>query len=86
MLENQSFILFTFTPMENERRIYNRLKAWLALKQIRNKEIAEKLNISEPTVSRWCMNHAQPSIPDLYRIAEFLQIEVCELLEPMNKK
>ena len=72
--------------MGKERRIYNRLKSWLALKQIKNKELAEKLHISEPTVSKWCMNHSQPSIPDLYRIAEHLDIEVAELLEPMKKK
>jgi transcriptional regulator with XRE-family HTH domain len=72
--------------MENERRIYNRLKSWLALKQVKNKVLAEHLNVSEQTVSKWCTNYSQPSIPDLYRIAEFLNIDVTELLEPMQKQ
>jgi transcriptional regulator with XRE-family HTH domain len=72
--------------MENERRIYNRLKSWLALKQVKNKVLAEHLNVSEQTVSKWCTNYSQPSIPDLYRIAEFLNIDVVELLEPMQKQ
>ncbi|MCK9404710.1 MAG: helix-turn-helix domain-containing protein [Chitinophagaceae bacterium] len=72
--------------MENERHIYNRLKSWLALKQIKNKALAEHLNVSEQTVSKWCTNYSQPSIPDLYRIAEFLNVEVSDLLEPLKKK
>lgn len=71
--------------MENERRIYNRLKSWLALKQVKNKALAEHLNVSEQTVSKWCTNYSQPSIPDLYKVAEFLDIDVPELLEPMKR-
>ncbi|MEA3427313.1 MAG: helix-turn-helix transcriptional regulator [Bacteroidota bacterium] len=72
--------------MENERRIYNRLKSWLALKQVKNKALAEYLNVSEQTVSKWCTNYSQPSVPDLFRIAEFLNIDVAELLEPLRQK
>lgn len=71
--------------MENERRIYNRLKSWLALKQVKNKALAEHLNVSEQTISKWCTNYSQPSIPDLYKIAEFLNVDVPELLEPMKR-
>lgn len=70
--------------MDNERRIYNRIKAHLALKQIKNKELAEYLSVSDTTVSKWCTNYSQPSIPELYRIADFLKINVCDLLEPLN--
>lgn len=71
--------------MGNEKRIYNRLKSWLALKQIKNKELAEQLGVSEQTVSKWCTNYTQPSVPDLYLIADFLKIEVADLLEPILK-
>lgn len=77
--------MFTFTEMENERRIYNRLKSWLALKQVKNKALAEHLNVSEQTISKWCTNYSQPSIPDLYKVAEFLNVDVPELLEPMKR-
>lgn len=65
-----------------EKQIYNRIKAFLALKHKTNKQLAEHLNVSQQTVSKWCTNYSQPSIPELYNIASFLQISVCELLEP----
>lgn len=71
--------------MEKDRRIYNRIKAFLALKQKKNKELAEYLQVSETTVSKWCTNYSQPSIPELYKIAEFLGVDVPELLEPLQK-
>lgn len=71
--------------MEKERRIYNRIKSWLALRQIKNKMLAEHMHVSDQTVSKWCTNYSQPSIPDLYVIAEFLSVEVCDLLEPVKK-
>ncbi|WP_078830945.1 helix-turn-helix transcriptional regulator [Sediminibacterium ginsengisoli] len=70
--------------MGSERRIYNRIKSALALKQIKNKELAEHLHVSEQTVSKWCTNYSQPSIPDLYAIAEFLKVGLMDLLEPVE--
>lgn len=69
--------------MEKKKRIYNRVKAFLALKHKTNKQLAEHLNVSQQTVSKWCTNYSQPSIPELYAIAEFLRVSVCDLLEPM---
>lgn len=71
--------------MEENRRIYNRIKAFLALKQKTNKQLAEYLWVSQQTVSIWCTNYSQPSLPELYAIAEFLKVDVCELLEPVNQ-
>jgi putative transcriptional regulator len=68
--------------MEKEKRVYNRIKAFLAIKRVKNKALARHLNVSEQTVSKWCTNFSQPSLPELYAIAEFLGIGVCELLEP----
>jgi len=70
--------------MENEKRVYNRIKAHLALKRVKNKTLAHQLNVSEQTVSKWCTNLTQPTIPQLYSIAEYLKMNVCELLEPMT--
>jgi putative transcriptional regulator len=72
--------------MEKEKRVYNRIKSVLALKQIKNKALAQHLNISQQTVSKWCTNYSQPSIPELYSIAEFLGVDITDLLEPMPKK
>jgi transcriptional regulator with XRE-family HTH domain len=70
--------------MEQKKKIYNRIKANLALHQVKNKELAEQLQVSEQTVSKWCTNYSQPSIPQLYEIAMFLQVAVPELLEPIK--
>jgi putative transcriptional regulator len=67
--------------MQKEKRVYNRIKAFLALKQVKNKALAEHLEVSEQTVSKWCTNFSQPSLSELFNIAEFLEISVCELLE-----
>jgi putative transcriptional regulator len=76
--------LFIFVQMRTNKQIYNRLKACLALKRVRNKELAEHLNVTPQTVSKWCTNYSQPSIPELYRIAHFLKIDIMDLLEPLN--
>lgn len=67
-----------------EKRIYNRIKAHLALKHTTNKRLAEHLNVSQQTVSKWCTNYSQPSIPELYAISEYLKVGVCDLLEPQS--
>jgi len=67
--------------MEKEKRVYNRIKAFLALKRVKNKALAEHLNVSVQTVSKWCTNFSQPTLPELFAIAEFLEMNVCELLE-----
>jgi putative transcriptional regulator len=72
--------------MEKEKRVYNRIKAFLALKRVKNKALAGHLNVSVQTVSKWCTNFSQPSLPELYAIAEFLEMNVCELLEPLPTK
>ncbi len=69
--------------MDKDKQVYNRVKAFLALKRVKNKALAEHLHISEQTVSKWCTNYSQPSLPELYAIAKFLGVNVCELLEPM---
>jgi transcriptional regulator with XRE-family HTH domain len=71
--------------MEIEKRVYNRIKAYLALNRVKNKDLAEYPEVTPTTVSKWCTNYSQPSIPELYKIAEFLKMNVCELLEPQEK-
>ena len=58
----------------------NRLKAVLAEKQKTGKWLADQLNKSETTVSRWCRNEIQPSMETLLEIAKLLDIGIKNLL------
>ena len=58
----------------------NRLKAVLAEKQKTGKWLANQLNKSETTVSRWCRNEVQPSVETMAEIARLLKIDIKELL------
>ena len=42
--------------------------------------LADKLDKSANTISLWCRNIVQPSIVDLYKVAEVLDCEIDELL------
>ena len=64
----------------------NRLKAVLAEKQITNKWLAERMNLSTTTVSRWCTNKAQPSLETLVEIAEIIKVDAKELIVSTKKK
>ncbi len=60
--------------------LINRLKAVLAEKQKTGKWLADQLNKSETTVSRWCRNEIQPSMETFVVIARLLDLDVKELL------
>lgn len=62
------------------KRVYNRIKAVLAEQGKSNRELAEMLNLSEQTVSRWCTNTRQPTVEMLYEIAAVLKRSVKDLL------
>lgn len=67
--------------MSNQLK-YNRIKAVLALKGKTQNDLANHLEMSIYSISKWCTNKGQPSIPDLYAVAKFLDVKVYELLEP----
>lgn len=58
----------------------NRLAEVLTEKGVYNREIAKFLNKSEQTISRWVNNHRQPSLEELNKIAEFLKVDIRDLL------
>jgi len=64
----------------NER--INRIKETLVRKGVSQKELAEKLEKNEHTVSNWCVNKSQPHLKELRKIAVILDVDICELLEP----
>jgi transcriptional regulator with XRE-family HTH domain len=61
---------------------YNRIKSILALKGRTSTDLAKHLDKSIYTISKWSTNKGQPTIPDLYNVAEFLGVPVYDLLEP----
>jgi DNA-binding XRE family transcriptional regulator len=63
----------------------NRLKAVLAEQAKTNKWLAEKLDKSETTISRWCTNEVQPSMENLIVIANLLAIDVKDLIYSTKK-
>lgn len=61
-------------------KVYNRIKAVLAEERKTNMWLAEKLQMSPNTVSKWCTNQMQPTIETLFRIAGVLEVEARDLL------
>jgi putative transcriptional regulator len=64
----------------------NRLKIVLTELGITQKALAEKLSVTEHTISRICTNDTQPSLKLLREIAIILEIDVRELLVPTPSK
>jgi transcriptional regulator with XRE-family HTH domain len=58
----------------------NRIKYVLEQKGIKQKWLAEQLGKSYNMVNSYVQNRRQPSLEDLYKIAEILDVEVNELL------
>ena len=58
----------------------NRIKEVLEIKGIKQIWLAEQLGKSYNMVNSYVQNRRQPSIEDLYKIAEILNVNVQELL------
>lgn len=58
----------------------NRIKEVLEHRGIKQKWLADKLGKSYNMVNSYAQNRRQPSLEDLYRIADILDVEVAELL------
>lgn len=64
----------------------NRIKSVLAEKQVSGKWLATQVGYTENTVSRWCSNKVQPSLENLVKIAEVLEVDIRDLLRPSSSK
>lgn len=58
----------------------NRIKAILEQKGIKQIWLAEKLEKSYNMVNSYAQNRRQPSLEDLYKIAEILDVDIKELI------
>lgn len=63
-----------------EDKNLNRLKVALVERQRTSKWLAEQMEKSETTVSRWASNKSQPSVKQLFEIAKHLNMDVRDLL------
>ena len=63
----------------------NRIKEVLKHKGISQTWLAEKMGKSYPTINEYARNKRQPSLEDLYKIADILDVNISELLIA-NKK
>jgi transcriptional regulator with XRE-family HTH domain len=63
----------------------NRLKVVLVENKKTNKWLAEKLGKDPATISKWCTNTAKHSVETLMQIAKCLNVEVNDLLIPVDK-
>jgi len=71
------FAFRTFEAMDNK---LNRIKEVLVRQGVSQKELAAQLEKNEHTISNWCINKSQPHLKELYKIAELLEVEICDLL------
>jgi len=62
----------------------NRIGEVLKEKGAGNKDLVEFLKIEKETVSRWVNNKHQPTVTTLNKIAEFLRVDIRELLYPSD--
>ena len=62
----------------------NRIKEVIEQKGIKQKWLAEQLGKSYNMVNSYVQNRRQPSLEDLYKIAEILNVQVKELLIERN--
>lgn len=60
----------------------NRIKAELAEQQKTNHWLAQQLGKGDNTISRWCSNKIQPSLEQLGRVAQVLNVDIRDLLRP----
>lgn len=58
----------------------NRLKLVLVEKERTGVWLAEQLGVTTVTVSKWCSNITQPTLPTLDKIAVLLECELRDLI------
>lgn len=69
-----------FKQLNMDRKKLNRLKIVLVEKEKTGVWLSEQLGVTPVTVSKWCSNITQPTLPMLERIAEELGCEKRDLI------
>jgi transcriptional regulator with XRE-family HTH domain len=79
------FELFLLPFPPNLVIMSNRIAVVLKEKNLKQIDLASKLNVAKSTVSMWCSNASQPSIVKLVLISDYLGCDLTDLLVS-NKK
>ena len=66
--------------------LMNRIKELLEAKGMSQTELAHRLGKCFNTVNLYAANRVQPPVAVLYRIADILDVDVRELLQPSLRK
>ncbi|WP_167343162.1 helix-turn-helix domain-containing protein [Nonlabens sp. SY33080] len=64
----------------------NRIKDVLKEKGISQTWLAEKMDKSYPTINEYARNKRQPSLEDLFKIAEILSVDVKDLIQSTDNE
>lgn len=65
-----------------KKSIYpNRIRVILAERSLTNRWLAEQMDVSEITVSRWTTNKIQPSMTQFVIMSKLLSVELKDLIE-----
>lgn len=67
-------------------KIGDRLKEYRLKKNLTQTEVADKLNVSRQSVSKWENNHAYPEIDNLIMLGNLYDVSIDELLNQSNTK
>ena len=78
--DNFQIFAFKFKLLNMEHEDLNRLKLVLVEKKKTGVWLAGQLGVSSVTVSKWCSNITQPTLPTLDKIAVLLECEKRELI------
>ena len=62
----------------------NRIGEVLKEKNAGNKDLVKFLEVKKSTVSRWVNNKQQPPLATLNKMAEFLRVDIRDLLHPSD--
>ncbi len=80
LYSQQNLINLRFMLIMMKTKTINRLKVVLAERQLTNKWLSEKMNLSTTAISRWCTNKTQPSLEALVEVANILKVDVKDLI------
>jgi len=79
------YIIYFLTFAINKFIFMNNIKEILEEKGVKQTWLAEKLNKSYNMVNSYVQNRRQPSLDDLFRIADILGVEAKELIERIGR-
>ena len=74
------YFAYKFKILNMNKKKLNRLKLILVEKDRTGVWLAEQLGVTAVTVSKWCSNITQPTLPTLDKIAELLECELRDLI------